>query len=99
MAKSAISIDVKAANSKLAKFLSRREEEEMILQIGKKKPKQLKEEKLHDGRGRWMLEPDYRAPNPMVDRPTHDTGANSYHFSSIPISKQPFPTVHGTPLK
>src|SRR3546814_14450830 len=75
MAKSAISIDVKAANSKLAQFLRRREEEEMILQIGKKKPKQLKEEKLPGGRGRWMLEPDYRAPTPMVDRPRTVNGA------------------------
>lgn len=37
MANSSISIDVSAANSKLAQFLRKREEEEAILQIGKKK--------------------------------------------------------------
>src|SRR3546814_2257096 len=99
MAKSAISIDVKAANSKLAQFLRRREEEEMILQIGKKKPKQLKEEKLPGGRGRWMLEPDYRAPTPMVDRPRTVNGATSFHFSYIPISKEALPTVNGAPVE
>lgn len=99
MAKSAISSDVKAANSKLAQFLRRREEEEMILQIGKKKPKQLKEEKLPGGRGRWMLEPDYRAPSPMVDRPRTIQGATSFHFSYISISKEAIPTVNGAPVE
>lgn len=99
MAKSAISIDVKAANSKLAQFLRRREEEEMILQIGKKKPKQLREEKLPGGRGRWMLEPDYRAPSPMIDRPRTIAGATSFHFSYISIAKQAVPTVNGQPVE
>lgn len=99
MAKSAISIDVKAANSKLAQFLRRREEEEMILQIGKKKPKQLREEKLPGGRGRWMLEPDYRAPSPMIDRPRTIAGATSFHFSYISIAKQVVPTVNGQPVE
>src|SRR3546814_16745088 len=71
----------------------------MILQIGKKKPKQLKEEKLPGGRGRWMLEPDYRAPTPMVDRPRTVNGATSFHFSYIPISKEALPTVNGAPVE
>src|SRR3546814_14373464 len=97
MAKSAISIDVKAANSKLAQFLRRREDEEMILQIGKKKPKQLKEEKLPGGSGRWMLEPDYRAPTPMVDRPRTVNGATSFHFFYIQLHKESLTTATEPP--
>src|SRR3546814_401522 len=71
----------------------------MILQIGKKKPKQLKEEKLPGGLGRWMLDPDYRAPSPMVDRPRTVNGATSFHFSYILISKEALPTVNGAPVE
>lgn len=99
MAKTAISSDVKAANSKLAQFLRRREEEEMILQIGKRKPKQMREEKLPGGSGRWMLEPDYRAPTPLIDRPRTLQGATSFHFSYISISKEALPTVNGSPVQ
>lgn len=99
MAKTAISSDVKAANSKLAQFLRRREEEEMILQIGKRKPKQICEEKLPGGSGRWMLEPDYRAPTPLIDRPRTLQGATSFHFSYISISKEALPTVNGSPIQ
>jgi hypothetical protein len=99
MATRAISADVKAANSKLAQFLLRQEEEENILQIGKRKPKQLKEERLPGGRGRWMLDPDWRAPTPMVDRPRTVAGATSFHFSYISIAKQGIPTLRGEPVE
>src|SRR3546814_3635280 len=46
-----------------------------------------------------MLEPDYRAPTPMVDRPRTVNGATSYHFSYIPISKEALPTVNGAPVE
>lgn len=98
MATSSISADVKAANSKLADFLRRQEEEEMILQIGKRKPKQAREERLPGGSGRWRLEPDWKAPTPMVDRPRTIAGATSFHFSYSSISKQAVPTVNGEPV-
>src|SRR5687768_1971855 len=98
MATKAISADVTAANSKIAQFLRRQDEEENILQIGKRKPKQLKEEKLPGGRGRWAVDPDWAAPTPMVDRPRTTTGATSFHFSFTSISKQAVPTVNGQPV-
>lgn len=99
MAIRAISADVKAANSTLAQFLRRQEEEENILQIGKRKPKQLKEERLPGGRARWLLDPDWRAPTPLVDRPRTIAGATSFHFSFISISKKAVPTVRGEPVE
>jgi hypothetical protein len=100
MAKSAISAEVSAANSKLAQFLRQREEDEMILQIGKRKPKQEREEKrMPGGRARWAAEPDFKIPSCMVDRPRSTTGATSFHFSCISISKQAAPTLGGKPLE
>lgn len=88
------------ANSKLAQFLRRKEEEEMLLQIGKRKPKQLREEKRMSGaRARWAVEPDFKVPTCMVDRPRTITGATSFHFSYITISKEAVPTVNGTPIE
>lgn len=100
MSKKSISVDVKAANSKLAKFLRQQEEEEAALGIAKRKPKKLQEEKkrLPGGRARWSMEPDFRIPTPMVDRPRTQTGATSFHFSYITISKQAVPTHQGRPV-
>lgn len=98
MDKSSISADVKAANSRLAQFLRRKEEEEMLLQIGKRKPKELKEKRYPGGRARWAVKPNFYVPTPMVDRPRTVTGATSFHFSCITISKQAVPTVDGKPL-
>lgn len=89
---------VVAANSKLAQFLRRKEEEEMLLQIGKKRPKQIKEEKLPVGRSRWGLDPDFRAPTPLVDRPRSVDGATSFHFSFTRHSMKGVPTSGGQPL-
>lgn len=102
MAKSAISIDVQAANSKLAKYLHQREEEEGLLQIGKRKVREAK----HTGgrqmpRGRmvkWRAEPDFSYPTPMVDRPRTTSGSTSFHFSFITVSKQGSATIQGRPL-
>lgn len=100
MAKSSISAAVAAANSKLAQFLRRQEEEEMILQIGKRKPKQECEEKrLPVGRARWYAAPDFRVPTCMVDRPRTPDGATSFHFSYISISKEAVPTLEGQPIE
>ncbi|AXK43788.1 MobA/MobL family protein [Erythrobacter aureus] len=99
MAKSSISADVKAANSKLAQFLRRQEEEEMLLQIGKTKPKQEREEKrMPAGRARWSAQPDFKVPTCMVDRPRTADGATSFHFSYMSISKEAVPTIKGQPL-
>lgn len=98
MATSSISADVKAANSKLAQHMMQKEEEEMILQIGKRKPKQEKEKRQPSGRARWHLETDYSVPTPMVDRPRTLSGSTSFHFSFISVSKQAVPTVNGKPL-
>lgn len=100
MAKSSISADVKAANSKLAQFLRRQEEEEKILQIGKSKPKQEREEKrMPAGRARWSAQPDFKVPTCMVDRPRTADGATSFHFSYMSISKEAVPTLKGKPLE
>ncbi|GFM29152.1 MobA/MobL family protein [Novosphingobium sp. PY1] len=99
MAKTSISADVAAANSKLAQFLRRKEEEEMLLQIGKRKPKQQRDEKrLLGGRARWAAEPDFRVPTCLVDRPRTASGSTSFHFSYISISKEAVPTIGGKPL-
>lgn len=99
MAKSAISADVKSANSKLAQFLRRKEEEEQLLQIGKRKPKSVKEEKrAPTGRAKWMFEPDFRIPSCQVDRPRTLTGSTTFHFSVTSISKEAVPTFKGKPL-
>lgn|GEM_PF-7090000 len=96
-----ISHEVKAANSALAKFLRSKEEEEATLGIGKRKPKALEIEKrrMPSGRGRWTLEPDFTVPTPMVDRPRTESGATSFHFSFIPISKRAVPVLNGKPLE
>ncbi|QAY80220.1 MobA/MobL family protein [Sphingosinicella sp. BN140058] len=100
MAKSPLSADVQAANSKLAQFLRRQQEEEMILQIGKRKPKLERDEvRLPGGRARWAMEPDYKAPSPLIDRPRTAAGATSFHFSYIPVNKTASPTVGGQPLE
>lgn len=99
MAKSSISADVKAANSKLATFLRKQEEEEMLLQIGKRKPKApIEEKRMPGGRAKWAIEPDFKAPSCQVDRPRSVTGATSFHFSYISISKQDVPTLNGKPI-
>ncbi len=102
MANSSISIDVSAANSKLAQYLRKREEEESILQIGKKKVRdQAKQSNAKAPRGthaKWRLEPDFSFPTPMVDRPRTTTGSTSFHFSFITITKQGGPTLRGNPI-
>ena len=98
MAETAISADVKAANSKLAQFLRAKEEEEMLLQIGKRKPKAIEEKRQPGGRARWAAPPNFFVPTPMVDRPRTVTGATSFHFSFRSISKEAVPTVAGKPV-
>ena len=98
MATSSISTEVKAANSKLADFLRSQEDEEALLQIGKRKSKKAREDRLPSGKGRWLLEPTWKAPTPLVDRPRTSGGATSFHFSFLTISKQAVPTVGGEPV-
>ena len=102
MANSSISIDVSAANSKLAQYLRKREEEESILQIGKKKVRdQAKQSSAKAPRGahaKWRLEPDFSYPTPMVDRPKTTSGSTSFHFNCITISKEGAPTLRGNPV-
>ena len=100
MAKSKISIDIKCANSALARFLVSQEEEEQLLQIGKRKPKLQDEEKqLPAGRGRWLAQPDFRWPTCLVDRPRTVDGASSFHFEFKPVSLTAFPTLKGRPIE
>lgn len=104
VANSSISVDVSAANSKLARMLRKREEDEAILQIGKRK---VRDNANQDGGGRsgsrgktskWSLKPDFSYPTPMVDRPRTTSGSTSFHFSYTTVSKQGAPTVAGAPL-
>lgn len=99
MAKSKISNDIKSANSALARFLVRKEEEEQLLQIGKRKPRREDEEKrLPAGRGRWLGRPDFIWPTCLVDRPRTLDGASSFHFEFKPVSLKAFPALNGRPI-
>ena len=95
------SIDVKAANGKLAQLLRSREEEESILQIGKRKTrKQGADADRNDAPRQRRLKsaPDFSAPTPLVDRPKTETGHTSFHFAYTSVSKEGSPTLRGTTL-
>jgi hypothetical protein len=100
---SSISIDVKAANSKLAQMLRKREEDESLLQIGKRRIKdQAGRENAQPGRAkkakRWSQPADFSYPSPLVDRPRTEAGSTSFHFSYTTISKEGSPTFKGKTL-
>ena len=93
MGGSSISNSVKAANSKLAQMLRTREEDEALLQIGKRKIKdQAAREADYGGRvkkaRRWSQKADFSYPSPLVDRPRTAAGSTSFHFSYTTISKE-----------
>jgi hypothetical protein len=97
---SSISNSVKAANSKLAQMLRTREEDEALLQIGKRKIKdQAAREADYGGRvkkaKRWSQKADFSYPSPLVDRPRTAAGSTSFHFSYTTISKEGSPEVRG----
>lgn len=104
VANSSISVDVKAANSKLAQMLRKREEDESLLQIGKRKVKDVARREGKSGGGgrakqaRWTAEADFSWASPLVDRPRTSTGSTSFHFSCITISKEGGPTLNGKPM-
>lgn len=98
-----ISSDVKAANSKIAQMLRKREEDEAILQIGKSKVKdQAAREADFGGKvkkaKRWSQAADFSYPSPLVDRPRTETGSTSFHFSYQSISKEGSPSLRGVPM-
>jgi len=98
-----ISSDVKAANSKIAQMLRKREEDEAILQIGKSKVKdQAAREADFGGKvkkaKRWSQAADFSYPSPLVDRPRTETGSTSFHFSYQSISKEGSPSIRGVPM-
>lgn len=100
---SSISKSVKAANSKLAQMLRTREEDEALLQIGKRKIKdQAAREADYGGRvkkaRRWSQKADFSYPSPLVDRPRTAAGSTSFHFSYTTISKEGSPEVRGKPM-
>lgn len=100
---SSISNSVKAANSKLAQMLRTREEDEALLQIGKRKIKdQAAREADYGGRvkkaKRWSQKADFSYPSPLVDRPRTAAGSTSFHFSYTTISKEGSPEVRGKPM-
>ena len=102
MAKSSISADITAANSKMAQHIREREEREG-LGIGRARVRDVAAE--NQGRpvkkgkaSRWSLSADFMSPSPMVDRPRTTTGSTSFHFSYTSISKQGSPTYNGTPV-
>ncbi|MBB4615402.1 MobA/MobL family protein [Novosphingobium taihuense] len=103
MGGSLISNSVKAANSKLAQMLRTREEDEALLQIGKRKIKdQAAREADYGGRvkkaRRWSQKADFSYPSPLVDRPRTAAGSTSFHFSYTTISKEGSPEVRGKPM-
>jgi hypothetical protein len=99
---SSISADISAANGKLAQMLRKREEDESLLQIGKRKTKDQagrEEAKRRPGKaGRWGTPADFSHPSPLVDRPRTESGSTSFHFSCTTISKEGSPTVRGEPM-
>lgn len=75
MGGSSICNSVKAANSKIAQMLRTREEDEALLQIGKRKIKdQAVREGAYGGRvqkaKRWSQKADFSYPSPLVDSAT-----------------------------
>lgn len=95
------SIDVKAANSKLAQLLRSREEEEQLLQVGKRKTRKQGADANRNPaprKSRLKSEPDFSAPTPLVDRPKTETGHTSFHFAYTSVSKEGSPTLRGTKL-
>ncbi|MEL0253082.1 MAG: hypothetical protein VW935_14240, partial [Novosphingobium sp.] len=103
MGGSSISNSVKAANSKLAQMLRTREEDEALLQIGKRKIKdQAAREADYGGRvqktKRWSQKADFSYPSPLVDRPRTAAGSTSFHFSYTTVSKEGSPEVRGKPM-
>lgn len=102
MGGSSISVDISAANGKLAQMLRKREEDEALLQIGKRKTKDQagrEEAKRRPGKaGRWSTPADFSHPSPLVDRPRTESGSTSFHFSCTTISKEGSPTVRGEPM-
>ena len=103
MGGSSISVDVRAANGKLAGMLRSREEEEALLQIGKRRIRdQAGGEERRHRRGkslRWATPADFSYPSPLVDRPRTADGATSFHFDYRTITKEGSPTLRGTPLE
>ena len=101
---STISAVVQQANSKLAQFLRRLEEEEGFLPIGKQKPRRVyDEERLPTGRSRWSPKVDFTVPTclvdtGLVDRPRTKDGGTTFHFSYLTISREVEPTIDGVPV-
>jgi hypothetical protein len=102
VAKSSISADITAANSKMAQHIRAQEEREG-LGIGRARVRDVAAE--NQGRpvskgksSRWSLAADFASPSPMVDRPRTTNGSTSFHFSYTSISKQGSPTFNGTPV-
>ena len=80
-----ISAQVKAANSKLARYLLAKEEEEGLLNA--KKPRKKSPEERKAATTRWTLPVDFRVPSGQVDRPRTAEDGTTFHLSFIPISK------------
>lgn len=114
MATSSISIDVRAANSRLAEFLRAKEEEEALLQIGSvriRKDKPIEEGAAARGKRRkgafgeppkkqrWSGSIDFRKASPMAERPRNEAGSSSFHFAVSTVSKEGFPTRNGKPME
>lgn len=102
MAKSSISADITAANSKMAQHIRAQEEREG-LGIGRARVRDVAAESqgrpVKKGKSsKWSLAADFKSPSPMVDRPRTTNGSTSFHFSYTSISKQGSPTFNGTPV-
>lgn len=94
-----ISAQVKAANTKLAKFLLSKEEEEGFLNYKRPKKKSLDEAKK-EVVGRWQLAVDFRIPSrPVQERPSTPDGRTTFHCSLHSVSKVVVPRYpDGAPI-
>ena len=95
--------NIKAANSKIAVMLRKREEDDAILTIGKRKTRDVAKDEPKNGRSRkgktaWDTPADFSFPTPLVDRPRTADGNQSFHFSVTTISKTVAPTDGGKPV-
>lgn len=97
----ATSQQVKAANGALSALLRRREDNDMILQMGRVR---IKDQAAAEAKGRpggrasaWGLRPDFAVPLPCAGRPRAPDGVTTtFHFHASSITRLPSAGPAGT---
>lgn len=103
MGSASISVEVKAANSRLAVLRRKREDDEAALNIGKvrirdQSPPSSDFGALGNAGSRFAQPADFTSPVKVKDRPRSHAGATSMHFAVSWIKRPASPMVGGKPL-